>query len=318
MESRWNRHGDRLFERHGMRVWRLGIDAGFSCPHRENGRGRGGCRFCSPEAGLAAYQHEGQRTIQSLDEQISRAIGFTSTRYEAGAFFLYFQAYSCTNLPVDELRAVYERAISLVETIAPKTLRGLVVSTRPDCFSKDKADLLEQYRQSGLEVWLELGLQSSNNNTLARIRRGHSADSYREAAELAGRAGLKRACHVILGLPGEGRSDMLATLGFAAECGLEGIKFHNLRLVKGSSLERTFQAGELALMHPSRLPSLLADCLEVLPLHIEVMRLSADFDKGQVLDVFPPFEKFRLHRAVEMELERRDSRQGGRYGILDS
>jgi hypothetical protein len=315
MESRWNRHGDRILERHGMRVWRLGIDAGFSCPHRENGRGSGGCRFCSPEAGLAAYQHDGQRTIQSLDEQITRAIGFTSKRYEARAFFLYFQAYSCTNLPVDELKTVYDRAISLVETVAPGTLRGLVISTRPDCFSQKKADLLGQYGASGLEVWLELGLQSSNDRTLARIRRGHSADSYREAAEMAGRAGLRRACHIMLGLPGEGRSDMLDTLRFAVGCGLEGIKFHNLRLVKGSSLERTYRAGELALMHPSRLPCLLADCLERLPPEVEVMRLSADFDKGQVLDVFPPFEKFKLHRAVELELEARSSRQGVAYGL---
>jgi radical SAM protein (TIGR01212 family) len=312
MESRFNRHADRLAERHGGKVWRLGVDAGFSCPHREGGRGRGGCAFCSPEAGLATYQHEGERLVEDLDEQICRAIAFTRRRYGAKLFFLYFQAYSCTNLPPDELRPIYERAIAIVEREAPGALRGMIVSTRPDCFDAEKAALLGSYADSGLEVWLELGLQSSSEATLARINRGHGAGAYAEAAAQAGAAGLRRAAHVILGLPGEGRRGMLETVRFAAACGLEGIKFHDLRLARGSALERAYPAGEFAPLHPSRLPGLLADCLELLPPRVEVMRLAADFLPGAALDVFPPPEKNRLYRAVEAELARRGARQGSR------
>ncbi|HEY9054173.1 MAG TPA: radical SAM protein, partial [Rectinemataceae bacterium] len=204
MESRLNRHADRLLERHGERVWRLGLDAGFACPHRASGRGRGGCSFCSPEAGLAAYQHEGSRLVVGLEEQIERAVLFSERRYGAKRFFLYFQAYTCTNLPEDELAPIYDRAIGCLESLRPGSLAGIVVSTRPDCFDQGKAELLSGYARSGLEVWVELGLQSSDEASLARMRRGHDSASYARAAEVAGQAGLRRAVHLILGLPGEG------------------------------------------------------------------------------------------------------------------
>ena len=312
MESRFNRHADRLIERHGQKVYRLGIDAGFSCPHREGGRGRGGCSFCSPEAGLAVYQHDGLSVVTGIEDQIRRAAGFTRQRYGAEVFFLYFQAYSCTNLPADELRPVYDQAIAALEGIAPGSLRGLVVSTRPDCFDEDKARLLSSYAASGLEVWLEFGLQSSNDGTLLRIHRGHTAGDYAEAVAVAGGFGLRRAAHIMLGLPGEGRKEMLDTAKFVGDCGAEGIKFHDLRLSKGSAIARSYPAGEFAPLHPSRLPSLLADCLEILPPHVEVMRLSADFRRDVVLDVFPPAEKFKLYSAVEEELAGRSSRQGAK------
>jgi len=312
MESRFNRHADRLIERHGEKVYRLGIDAGFSCPHRAGGRGGGGCSFCSPEAGLAVYQHDGPSVVTGIEDQIRRAVGFTGQRYGAKAFFLYFQAYSCTNLPVDELRVIYDQAIAILGEIAPGSLRGLVVSTRPDCFDEGKARLLSAYAGSGLEIWLEFGLQSSNDETLLRIHRGHTAGDYAKTAAVAGHYGLRRAAHIILGLPGEGRKEMLRTVQFVGDCGAEGIKFHDLRLSRGSALERSYPAGEFSPLHPSRLPALLADCLEILPPHVEVMRLSADFRRDVVLDVFPPVEKFRLYSSVEEELARRSSRQGAK------
>lgn len=324
------RHADRLVERHGERVWRLGIDAGFSCPHRagfdpgdiagsiatgiaagvEGGRGGGGCAFCSPEAGLATYQHDGERLVSDLEEQIDRAVRFTRERYGARLFFLYFQAYSCTNLPVEQLTGIYGDAIACLESIAPGSLRGIVVSTRPDCFDAGKAELLASYASRGLEVWLELGLQSSSDVTLRAINRGHDAASYARAAAIAGKAGLRRAAHVLFGLPGEGRKEMLDTVRFAAACGLEGIKFHDLRLVKGSALTRSFPAGEFAPLHPARLPSLLADSLELLPGTVEVLRLTADFPRGASLDLFQPPEKLRIYQEVEAELARRGRRQG--------
>jgi uncharacterized protein len=312
MGSRFNRHADRLAERHGQRTWRLGVDAGFTCPHREDGRGSGGCAFCSPEAGLATYQHDGDRLVVDLDEQLERAATFASRRYGAKLFFLYFQAYSCTNLPVDELKSLYERAMRRVNALHPGSLAGLVVSTRPDCFDAEKAGLLAAYAESGLEVWVELGLQSSNDLTLAEIGRGHDAASYARAAEIAGRAGLRRAVHLILGLPSEGREEMLSSVGFAVDCGLEGVKFHDLRLARGSALARRYPAGEFAPLHPARLPSILADCLEILPPEVEVLRLGADFPAGSTIELFEPIEKNRLYLAVEAELERRGSAQGSR------
>jgi radical SAM protein (TIGR01212 family) len=314
MESRFNRHADRLVERHGRRAWRLGLDAGFSCPHREGGRGKGGCAFCAPEAGLATYQHDGDRLVTDLDEQIERAAAFVERRYGASLFFLYFQAYSCTNLPVGQLKSVYDGAMATLEALHPGSLAGLVVSTRPDCFDSEKAELLAGYAASGLEVWVELGLQSSNDRTLAEVGRGHDAACYARAAEAARRAGLRRAVHLILGLPGEGREEMLTSVEFAAGCGIEGVKFHDLRLARGSALSRRYLSGEFAPLHPFRLPPLLADCLEILPPEVEVLRLGADFSAGSTIELFDPIEKNRLYLAVEAELERRESRQGAKAG----
>ncbi|MCX7027809.1 MAG: TIGR01212 family radical SAM protein [Spirochaetes bacterium] len=312
MVSRFNRHGDRLVERHGQRVYRLGVDAGFTCPHREGGRGKGGCAFCAPEAGLAAYQHDGARVVVDLDEQIERAASFAAKRYKASLFFLYFQAYSCTNLPVEELKPIYDRAIATLERLHPGSLAGLVVSTRPDCIDPGKAALLASFADSGLEVWVELGLQSSTDRTLAEIGRGHDAACYARAAKITGEAGLRRAVHLILGLPGEGREEMLASVDFAQSHGIEGIKFHDLRLAKGSALARRYPTGEFSVLHTSRLPSLLADCLEILPAEVEVLRLGADFPSGSTIEPFKPLEKFQLYQAVEAELERRGSRQGSK------
>ncbi len=314
MESRLNRHGDRLAERHGDRVWRLGLDAGFSCPHRTAGRGRGGCSFCSPEAGLAAYQKDGTRIVVELREQIERAVKFSERRYGGRLFFLYFQAYSCTNLPLPELAVVYGKAIDHLERFRPGSLAGMVVSTRPDCFDADKAELLASYARSGLEVWVEMGLQSSNDASLKRIRRGHDAVAYARAAGIAGQAGLRRAVHLILGLPGERREQMMESVEFSSAAGIEGIKFHDLRLARGSAMEREYLGGELSPMHPNRLPALLADCLEILPARVEVMRLSADFPKRAALDPLGYWEKTRLYMAVEAELAARGTRQGDKAG----
>lgn len=335
MDSRFNRHSERLLERFGQRVWRLGVDAGFGCPHREGataehgGRGPGGCIFCAPEGGLAAYQHnlpvasqsgqvhDAPQGVPPLEAQIRHGIEFLRIRYGAQAYFLYFQAFSCTNLPVAQLRTAYDTAIGMVEEAAPGSLKGMVVSTRPDCFDAEKAALLAGYARpsqgrAGLEVWLELGLQSAHDETLARIRRGHGVAAYVEANRLAGEAGLKRAVHVILGLPGEGRAQMLDTVRFVNDQGVEGIKFHDLRLAKGSSLALQFPLGEFMPLYPGRLPALLADCLELLDPSVEIMRLCADFSGDLAINVFPPPEKNRLYAAVEAELERRGTCQGSR------
>lgn len=310
MKTRFNRHSERLIERFGEKVWRLGLDAGFSCPHRLQGRGKGGCSFCPPDAAIAAYQHDGSRIVLNLDEQIARAVAFTRYRYKARLFFLYFQAYTNTYLPVGQLRALYDHAIAVMETIAPGTLRGLVISTRPDCIDMEKVELIASYQRQGLEVWLELGLQSAHDQTLKRINRGHTVSDFVAASKLAHDAGVRRAVHVILGLPGENRLMMLETMRFLQKNSLEGIKFHDLRLAKGSALERSYRAGEFAPLHPDRLPPLLADCLELLPASVEVLRLSSDFSRDSVLDLFPHPDKNNLYMAVEAELARRNSFQG--------
>jgi hypothetical protein len=192
-------------------------------------------------------------------------------------------------------------------------LRGLVVSTRPDCIDTEKADLIASYADAAAEVWVELGLQSANDRTLRDIGRGHDSAAFENAVAVLKGRGLRIAAHVILGLPGENRDDMLATIREVSRLGLDGIKFHDLRILAGTRLEREYRAGEITLMHPSRLPALLADCIEQLHPECEVMRLCTDAAAAATTAPRRAPAKDALYRAVESELQSRGTRQGDRF-----
>lgn len=318
-----------LKARYGEHVWRLGIDVGFTCPHRSPDRLRGGCRFCAPDGNISAYQ-KNQAFAPAITQQIERALIFTQKRYKAHAFFLYFQAYTCTNAPTETLDRIYRYTIDVFwqayerlnpsQHITPELrasskgpLKGLIVSTRPDCFDQEKAKLLAGFMEQGLEVWVELGLQSAHEETLSFLHRKHGVEVFLDAMDIAKQNNLKRTVHLILGLPGESHEMMIETAKLTAGTGTEGIKFHDFRIVKGSAFARSFPAGEITTMHPSRLPGLLADCLEVLPPWTEIVRLSADFRPEESINIFPPMDKHILAQLVETELAKRDSFQGRRF-----
>lgn len=317
--SLFNRHADRLVERHGARVWRIGIDAGFSCPHRGSagitgsdgaGRGSGGCRFCPSSAGRAVYLGDRGDGNASIGGQVERGLAFLVRRYGATIFFPYFQAYTSTNRPVRDLRRLYDEGLAAVERLAPRSLRGLVVSTRPDCIDGERVALLAEYAASGLETWVEFGLQTARDDTLLRVNRGHGVREFLEAMDLVRGKGLRIGVHLMLGLPGESREDMVANARFVAGTGVDGIKFHDLRIVRGSAMAADFLAGELSLPAPSTLPAILADCIVELTPGIEVVRLCSDFPASVTLAPKHPFEKAALYRAVEAELASRGARQG--------
>jgi len=316
-ESLIRRHAQALKARHGDRVWRIGIDGGFSCPNRPIWRGPGGCSYCAPGAARAPYLPDGESAIEG---QVEAGLDFLRRRYGARLFFPYFQAYSSTFATAAELRRRYDGALRAVGERAPGGLRGLVVSTRPDCVDDEKAALLASYAERGLEVWVELGLQSSHDETLRRIRRGHDYARFVGALltlRAAGRASarLRTAVHLILGLPGETEADMLETVSRIASLGLDGVKFHDLLLPRGSALASEYLSGELTLLHPARMPGLLADCLERLDPACEVIRLRSDAPSGEILAPRRRPDKSDLYRTVEAELASRGSRQGTRRGL---
>jgi radical SAM protein (TIGR01212 family) len=248
-----------------------------------------------------------------LERQIDAAAAFLESRYGARRYFLYFQAYSSTNSDVDSLRAIYDEGLAY--GAREMELRGLVVSTRPDCVDAANVD-------RGLEVWLELGLQSAHDRTLARLRRGHSVADFVKARGLFRGSGVRVAAHLILGLPGESREDMLVTARRAADQELDGLKLHDLHIPRGSALGEEYLAGELSLLHPSLYPALVADFLELTPPDCEILRLCSDSPPSSRLAprlaVWPAnragFDKSRLYGEVESLLESRGSRQGSLRG----
>ena len=255
-----------LQERHGCTVYRVAVDAGFCCPNRTGGRSSRGCTYCAEDGARAPYL--GSR--EALVSQVEEALAFLRARYGAEAFILYFQAFSNTNAPVEELRRIYDSGLAL----AP--FCGLNVATRPDCLDGDKADLLASYRDRGLEVWTEMGLQTSDNRTLQRIDRGHSAEDFLRAYRLLKARDLKVAVHLIFGLPGEGLPEILETIDFVARLDPDGVKIHNLHIPKGTILAEELEKGELTAPSAPRHLEYTIAAIERLPPRTVVMRITCD------------------------------------------
>ena len=307
-----------LKELYGEKTYRVGIDAGFSCPHRESFRGPGGCTFCDEHGSLATYQRSlDEKTKElELDERLSlvksqviSGLVFLKKRYNSESFSIYFQAFSSTNASVPELRAIYDAGLSA------HPFRELIVSTRPDCVDRETADLLGGYVADGLPVWVELGLQSASDVTLRRINRGHSVEDFDKALVMLRERGILVAAHVIFGLPGEGWSEIMNTVGFLAERRIDGIKIHDLHIPRLSPLLAEYQSGELTLPCEDRHLTYVVDAIEHLPEETVIMRLTCDTpDATRALPIVP-LVKERFFRRVREEFERRGTRQGTRQGI---
>ncbi|WP_312272992.1 TIGR01212 family radical SAM protein [Pseudescherichia sp.] len=226
-----NMFGGDLARRYGEKVHKLTLHGGFSCPNRDRTIGRGGCTFCN----VASFADETQQA-HSIAEQLA----YQATRVNrARRYLAYFQAYTSTWAEVQVLRAMYQQAVSQANIV------GLCVGTRPDCVPEAVLDLLSEYQQLGYEVWLELGLQTAHDKTLHRINRGHDFACYQRTTRLARQRGLKVCSHLIVGLPGEGEGECLATLERVVETGVDGIKLHPLHIVTGSTMAKAWQAGRL-------------------------------------------------------------------------
>ena len=310
-----------LRERHGCAVYRVAVDAGFTCPNRGEDRSRAGCAYCDPDGSRAPYLSRGDpgRLLRcagfeepvgeaaSLERQVRESIEFYRRTHGEAAFILYFQAYSNTYAPVAVLRRVYDAGLALAD------FRGLNVATRPDCIDEEKADLLASYRERGLEVWAELGLQSANDETLRRIGRGHTVEQFIRAYRILRDRGVKIAVHLIFGLPGEGSAEIDHTMSTLARLGPDGVKIHNLHVPRGTPLARDYRKGEVTAPCAPRHIEYVIRAIEMLPPHTVVMRLTCDTPPERLAAPrgFWPKETF-LHRLHEA-MRDRGARQGRRF-----
>src|SRR5512147_722540 len=225
LSDRIHTYGQYLLNKHGERVHKIALDAGFTCPNRDGSKGTGGCTFCNN----VSFSPNG-RTPPSIAAQIDKGKHAISRRTGANKFLAYFQAYTNTYADVQLLSAMYE------EALREPGMAGLSVGTRPDCVPDVVLDLLQDYQERGLIVWLELGLQSAFDDTLRRVNRGHGLKEYREVAIEARRRGIPLCAHLILGLPGEDESHYHASLDTVLDIGVDGLKLHPLHVVKHTVL----------------------------------------------------------------------------------
>ncbi len=289
-----------LRQRHGAVVYKLPVDAGFTCPNRDGRAGTDGCSYCDGRG--SRLRQAGP--LPGVREQL--VVGMEHYRRRRGArlFLPYFQTFTNTYAPTERLKRLYDEALSLPGTV------GLSVGTRPDCLPDETIALLASYRP-GKEVWVELGLQSIHDRTLALVNRRHTAGDFVSAAGRAASAGLLVCAHVILGLPGESPGDMMETARALARLPVAGIKIHLLLVLEGTPLADMHRRGEAAVFpSPRAYAERVADFLELLPPAMVIQRLTADGYRDVLIAPDWANRKLEVLGAIERELERRDSRQG--------
>jgi len=294
-----NTFGQDMLRRYGQRVHKLAINAGFTCPNRDGSKGRGGCSFCNN-----ASFSPNARAAPSVAAQIEAGRRVLARRTGARRFIAYFQAYTNTYGDVERLASLYGEALAEPDVV------GISVGTRPDCVQRRVLELLRSYQDRGLEVWLELGLQSAFDLTLQRVNRGHGFLEYRQAVAAAQRAGLSVCTHLIVGLPGEGREQALESLQRVLDLGVAGLKLHPLHLVKGTRLANQWRAGGYTPLALEDYVAIAADMIERTPPDVVYHRVTGTAAADILLAPRWCTWKWRVLNAIENELVRRGSWQG--------
>lgn len=296
-----------LKDRFGGRVHKISIDAGFGCPNRDNGRAAAGCLFCDP-GGSGSFGLE--RTL-SVAEQLDAGKEVMIRKYKAERFMAYFQPFSNTFAPVEQLRELYDQALGVRDVV------GLSVGTRPDCLPDDVLDLLAGYHRRTY-LWLEVGLQSIHDSSLKWLQRGHDYDCFLDAFQRARARDLRVCVHVILGLPGETHAQMLQTIDEMARLRVDGIKLHLLHVLKGTALGELYAAGDFALLSREDYVQLVCDVIERLHPETLIHRLTGDGPRDLLLAPLWSLKKWEVLNAIEAELRQRGSRQGSRCRFAEN
>lgn len=255
-----NTFGNDCRRRYGRRVRKLTLDAHFTCPNRDGNLGIGGCTFCH----VPSFNND-----DGAQHNISAQLHRQMAGREDELFFIYFQAYTSTYDEVSVLKARYDEALSLGK------VAGLFVGTRPDCVPDEVLDLLGSYRERGIEVWLDLGLQSARDETLRRINRGHGFAAYKDAVLRARERGIKVCTHLILGLPGETHQDFLYSHEQVLALGVDGLKLHPLHVVEGSTMAKQWRAGRLETLTLQAYADSAAELIRRTPAEVIFHRVTA-------------------------------------------
>ena len=273
--------------RFGCKVYKVSINAGFTCPNRDGTKGEKGCIFCS-QGGSGEFAGDPKL---SVTEQIEQSKKLVEKKNKNGKYMAYFQAFTGTYAPVDRLRRLYEEAIAHPDIVA------LSIATRPDCLPEDVLDLLDEINKTK-PVWVELGLQTIHPETAEYIRRGYELSEYDIAVKELKRRGISVIVHVILGLPGESKKDMKDTVSYVVESGADGIKLQLLHVLKGTDLEKEYHAGKFRTMEMDEYIDVLADCLAVIPDDVVIHRMTGDGDKKLLVAPMWSADKKRVMNEI--------------------
>jgi radical SAM protein (TIGR01212 family) len=301
---RFNDYSSYIRSIYNERVQKVSVDAGFSCPNRDGIKGVGGCVFCNNSTFNPSYCGEGN----SISHQIDTGINFFSPKYKTQLYLAYFQAYSNTYGDLSILKNRYEQALK-----HPKII-GLVIGTRPDCISEELLDYLAELNET-YSVTIEYGIESTKDETLERINRGHNYEVGIEAIRKTADRGIKVGAHLILGLPGETEKDILQHAKEVSVLPLDYLKLHQLQLVRGSVLGEEYlkNSGNMKLYRVEEYIDLVVSFLEILNPNIVIERFISQSPKELLIAPKWGLKNFEFVAKVEKRLKELDTWQGKKF-----
>lgn len=297
----------RLRQQFGEKVYKLALNGGMTCPNRDGKVGNGGCIFCSA-GGSGDFAADRQL---SITEQINVQKEALRDKKNARKYIAYFQAYTNTYAPVEYLKRIYTEAIQDPEVVV------LSVATRPDCLPEDVLDLLGELNKVK-PVWVELGLQTMHEETARFIRRGYALDCFERAVKELRARKIEVIVHTILGLPGEGKQEILETVEYLDQCEIQGIKLQLLHILKGTDLGELYLKGTVPVLEEEEYVHLVIECLEHLSQEIVVHRLTGDGPKDLLLAPLWSSRKRTVLNEIHSELKTQNTWQGRKYKPSDT
>lgn len=284
----------------GVPVYKITLDAGFTCPNRDGTLAVGGCTYCD----LGGSGPGKERAKLGIRQQLEEAKGFMKKRFGAQKFIAYFQAYTGTYTAPEELRKLLDEALAVEDII------GLDVATRPDCLPPEIIKLLQEY-QDKTHFWLELGLQTTHDESLRKVNRGHDTASFIEAAKLMKGLGFRVCAHMIFGLPGDDWEHMVGKASkLLTELDVDAVKLHHLHILRGAPMENQWRKGMIPVLELEEYSKLVVDFLERVPESMIVQRLAGSSTRDKLLAPLWTLEKARIIQTIEKEFEARQTYQG--------
>ena len=291
------RLSDYCKEKFKTKVYRLALSSGATCPNRDGKVGVGGCSFCS-EKGSGEFAVD----VMDLDLQIERAKALIAKKFPNSInaadrkYIAYFQSFSNTYGDTKRLIGLFERAINRDEVVA------LSIATRPDCFSEDMLNSLERLNKIK-PVWIELGLQTINENTARAFNRGYTLDVFEKTYTELKKRNFEVIVHMILGLPGESEEDMYATVKYLSKKNIDGIKIHGLHILKGTRLASEYEKHPFKIMSLEEYTRVLINCLKLLPKNTVVHRMTGDGDKKILIEPQWSADKKRVLNYINKKIK---------------
>lgn len=291
-----------LREKFGDKVFKIALDAGFSCPNRDGTISSGGCLFCSARG---SGDFGGDRRF-SITSQFEDIVNMMSKKWKSGKYIAYFQAYSNTYASIEVLRQKYEEAISQEGVVA------MAIATRPDCLDDAVLDLIEEYSHR-VYTWVELGLQTCNDESARIINRGYKLSKFEESLKELNKRNIDVVVHTIFGLPGESSADMLKTIDYVAHKDIKGIKMHLLYLVENTPMVELYNDEKLKFLEKDEYIDLITRSISMLPPNMVIHRLTGDAPRELLIGPMWSLKKWEVLNAIDSKLKEMDLYQGKNY-----